>query len=122
MCGALGRGFGIPIDGISLTLGEIGIDVSVGAEFFMNATAEKFIDRFAHRFADDIPQGNFNSGKNTHQAYIGAQRVAGAIDLAPQAFDVKRIHAQDVASESILNHGRSWPLGRRWRNSIHQCQ
>ena len=103
--GAFGGGFGVPIDGIGLALGEIGIDIGVGAELFVHASAEKFIDGLADGFSDDIPQGDFNAGEHTHQAHVRAERIARAVDLAPQAFDVKRVHAFNVAPESILDHG-----------------
>ncbi len=67
MGGALGGGFGVPVDGIGLALGDIGIDIGVGAELFMDAAAEQFIDGLADGFADDVPQRDFNAGENAHQ-------------------------------------------------------
>src|SRR5690242_9088511 len=47
MGGAFSRDFGIPVDRAVLPLGGVGIEISVGAQALMHASAQQFIDGLA---------------------------------------------------------------------------
>src|SRR5688572_30905983 len=71
----------------------------------MDATAEQFIDGLAERLALDVPERDLDARKHADQRSIGPQGVAGTIDLAPQGFDMERVHALHMAHEDIFDHG-----------------
>src|SRR4026208_2408600 len=72
----------------------------------MHPAAEKFVNRLLHCLPDNVPKGNLQARQNTHERDIRPERIAGAINLAPQRLEMKGINAQDIAFEDVLDHGR----------------
>ena len=71
----------------------------------MHLAAQQRINRLLHSLADNIPQRAFKTGEHAHQRYIGALRIAAAIDIAPKRFNLERVSPQHMMLEHILYHG-----------------
>src|SRR5262245_11303531 len=71
----------------------------------MHAAAEQLVDRLIRRLAEDVPQRDLDARQHGDQRRVGALRIAAAVDLAPQALDVERVDAGDVAAEHVLGGG-----------------
>src|SRR5262249_50837757 len=87
---ALRRELGIVID--ALVLVALRVDEGVAAYALMYAAAQELIDRLAGRLAHDVPQRDLDAREHADQRRVGALGVAAAVDAAPQALDVERIH------------------------------
>src|SRR6185436_11964068 len=69
-----------------------------------HAAAEQLVDRLAGRLAEDVPQRDLDARQHADQRRVRALRIAAAVDFAPQALDVERVRAGDIAAEHVLGH------------------
>ena len=90
-----------------------GIEVGVGADALVHLPAKQRVDRTLARFAEDVPAGNLQSRKRTHDRQVRALREAGGIGATEHQLDVFRVLALHVPLEHVLDHGahRIWPDG-----------
>ncbi len=99
-CGEIG--IGVDVGGVALG----GVEVRVRAQALVHPAPEELVDRLVHLLADDVPAGHLDAAQHPHQRDVGAQRVAAAVDVAPQGLDPERIVADHVAGAHVLDHLR----------------
>ena len=102
--GALGCKLRVLVD-VRLVSGT-GIDIGVGAQPLVNASAEEVVDRLPGLLADDVPAGHLERAQHSHECEIGVLRIAGRVHAPPDVFDVMRIFAGEITSEHIDQHLR----------------
>jgi hypothetical protein len=103
------------IDGVDLAKPEMGIDT----DFITHLSAEEAPDGETDAFAQDIPQGHFNSSHRARADHADAPKAVLVHD-AQQLLDVAGITADDQGRQILdcPRHGTGLPFERRLAPAI----
>ena len=83
------------------------VDIGIGAQPLVHATAQEVVDRLPRLLADDVPAGHLERARAPrHQRQIGVLGVACRVHASPERLDLVRILALKVAREYVLEHAR----------------
>ena len=96
---ALGREIHVVV--VVLTLVVERVQIGVGAEPLVHQAAHQLVDRLVRGLADDVPAGHLEPADDAHHGQVRTLGEAAGIGLAPEALDVVRIVALQIALEDI---------------------
>ena len=108
-CGQIGRG----PEAVNIVIFQR-IEITIGPNAVVHQTTQQRPYRTIAVFAQNVPAGNFKSGKRAHDGQIWALRKARGICAPKQPFNIFRMFSQEIPFKHILDYmfHRLWPNRR----------